>query len=491
MTKTMGMGAVALGLWAVLSPCVLAQECEGSIARYHLEYLSEGEFHIEAEFTTPTTRLDVYHFPLADRPEGQSASLHDIEAYDGRGAPVTLHYVGEGGWETDPAGPGVTHLRYRLIADHDQVDWSAGAPGKDEVAARFDQTYFFVGHAIFMIDYDWPACPVDLTIETPEGWAVSTPWAQSNGAYHALNPLNFVQNAFTLGLDQPERFTLGMTQFEWIIGKDLEAAQPQISDILRTLSGVYSDYFANAPDDHFNAYFIPHTASDGGAFQNSFAMLLASPMNQADEISWSHTLGHEVMHIWNRPGGVEVAEPDKVYWFSEGFTDYLTLKLMYQAGLIDEDRFAQRLANVLRRYELGKRFSPDISLEAAGAAKNANWEWIYGGGALVALLLDGELWQGGEDRFQAMMRAYVNETRPITSTEDMLSYMDETAGGKAREIYYWVNGRARAEDVRARLQALGLDVAYFARDEVYVRFNAPSTAQENGACVPDFLKAKE
>ena len=57
-------------------------------------------------------------------------------------------------------------------------------------------------------------------------------------------------------------------------------------------------------------------------------------------------------------------------------------------------------------------------------------------------------------------------------------------GGEAAALYAWINTRPDRLSLRARLQNLGLDVAYFARDEVYVRVE---DCQGDEACPQAFL----
>ncbi|MEZ6022789.1 MAG: hypothetical protein R3C16_05110 [Hyphomonadaceae bacterium] len=459
-----------------------AQEnCEGAAASYAVRRADADTFAVEARFERPVERLDIYFFPLADRPEGQAESIRNLRAYGANGRTVGLNYVGEGAWETSPGAP-ATRIAYRVRADHDEVDWGAGAPGKDEVGGRFDRSYFFVGHAFFLVDFGAPECPIEVTFDLPRNWVVTSPWPMQGRVATAASASNLARNAFAIGMDQPSSANRGGMNVQWLIDSRIAPIESRVGDLMNQVPSAYTAFWGAAPVDRLTTIFVADTISDGGAFEDSFAMRIAAPLSAADEISWSHTLGHEMMHLWLGANAIRGVDPDELYWFTEGFTDYLTIKLMRRAGLIDEDRLAARIANVVRRFELARRFSPDVSFADAGRNKGENWSLIYGGGALAALLLDGELSAQSPTAFRDMMRSVLaNADQPYTFAR-LMRTMDESSAGRASEIYQWLNARPSYQDIRARLAAVGIDSATFA-DEAYVAFEACHAE----SCAPDFL----
>jgi predicted metalloprotease with PDZ domain len=405
-----------------------------------------------------------------------------LRAYSEQGRAIAFNYVGEAGWETDPATP-ARRITYRVRADHDMVDWGANAPGKDEVAARFDHTYFFAGHAFFLTDFSLPACPIEVNFDLPRDWVVTSPWPMQGRTATATGPSNLARNVFAMGTDAPSTAMRGGIEVQWLADSRVDSIEPRIADLMNTIPAAYTEFWGRAPVDRLTSFFIANPMSDGGAFENSFAMLIADPVSSADEISWSHTLGHEIQHVWLGANAISGESPDDIYWFTEGFADYLTIKLMRRAGLISEDRLAQRVANLLRRYELAKRLSPDVGLSEAGASKRANWELIYGGGALVAMLLDAELSARDPNAFRDLMREVLAQSDREYSQARLMETLDASSGGAASEIFGWVNSRPAFPEIRARLARAGLDVAYFGSDEVYVAF--PTC--EAQCCAPSFL----
>ena len=473
----------AAGIACLWSASAAAQvSCGDQNTTYKVGRVDADTFSVEADFATPTSRLDVYFFPIKGRSEGQVESIKDLQAYDGNNAPISLKYVGEGGWETDSAQK-AARITYQVRADHDAVDWGDGGPGKDEVATRFDNSYFFVGHAFFVIDYDWPSCPIDVVFDLPDDWVVTSPWPMNEMTATPSTPSNLARNGFAMGTDRPKSAKLGELEITWLTSANLKPVEKRITELMEIVPAEYSEFFGGAPGQKFNTYFFSDYMTDGGAFENSFAMRVAYPLSAADELVWSHTLGHETMHLWNGAGGIKGANPERTYWFTEGFTDYLTIKLMRKAGLIDDALLQQRLANILRRFEIAKRRSPNVKLADAGAKKMENWELIYGGGALTALLLDAELSAKDPTAFRRAMRdLYAHSDEPY-ELERLMARLNASTGGKAGELVSWIEGAPSAMEIRKRLASSGIDVTNFGFDEVYVVF--PDCGKPS--CAPAFL----
>ncbi|MGH8104988.1 MAG: hypothetical protein ACREO2_01570, partial [Arenimonas sp.] len=166
--------------------------------------------------------------------------------------------------------------------------------------------------------------------------------------------------------------------------------------------------------------------------------------------------------------GVRISGDGSAYWFTEGFTDYLTVKLMRQSGLTDENLANQRIANQIRRYQIGKRLSPDVSLGAAGKQKHKNWELIYGGGAMLALLLDAELSQQSPTAFRDLMRQVQHNKGVSYDNDRMLATLDASTNGRASALMAQVNKGLTLSEIRSMLAKSGVSVEGFASDEVYV-----------------------
>lgn len=88
----------------------------------------------------------------------------------------------------------------------------------------------------------------------------------------------------------------------------------------------------------------------GNGLYHSFALCLApgSKLNDAVE----HLFAHELFHYWNGRT-LAAADPERlVFWFSEGLTDYYSLRILHESGYWDAATYARWLNKHLREYAL-------------------------------------------------------------------------------------------------------------------------------------------
>ncbi len=95
------------------------------------------------------------------------------------------------------------------------------------------------------------------------------------------------------------------------------------------------------------------TAGDGGGAADSdggveltHSVLLFEGKGRALDFGLKYVLAHELFHTWNA-GEIR---SDRLYWFSEGFTDYYARLLLLRAGLISTDEYARDVNRVVREY---------------------------------------------------------------------------------------------------------------------------------------------
>lgn len=449
------------------------------LARYRVQYLGSDRFQVEAEFAQPTSRLDLNASSPPGRPEGQAASVRELQAFDGEGKPVAIAFVGDGTWEIKQAP--ARRIRYELVADHDAVAWRAG---KEEVASKFDSTFFFVGDAFFLVDYRWPVAPIEVEFALPRDWRVTSPWEGHGNRLVAMGADALGSNAFAMGTDASHTARVGGLELTWLSDSRVGNAAAQMTSLFEQVPAAYTTFWGGAPGDRLGIFLLSDSMTDGGAFKNSFAMRLDTPLREGERPIWMHTLAHELMHIWMNQAneGIGRASGGSHYWFTEGFTDYLTIKLMRQAGLLDRATTAQRIANLIRRYQLGRRLSPGIGMFDAGDKKHDNWELVYGGGAVVALLLDAEMSRESPHAFRDMLRRLQHMQGKPMDGAALLVAMDAGTQGRASDVFKALDAGMPLAAMRERLAKAGVEVEGYATDEVYVDFAACT-----GLVCPDAL----
>jgi predicted metalloprotease with PDZ domain len=96
----------------------------------------------------------------------------------------------------------------------------------------------------------------------------------------------------------------------------------------------------------------PPGRSGGEARTNSFTLFVPKDSTLSQHL---RTFAHELFHAWNpqRLGSFELiggVEDERLYWFSEGFTDYYASLLLLRAGLISLEDYAAGYNALLKEY---------------------------------------------------------------------------------------------------------------------------------------------
>ena len=454
--------------------------CAQNFASYEVTYVSERLFEIEATFHTPHDVVGVYHQPTDERPEAQSESILNLEAFAPDNSPVSISYAGEGDWKAEEA---VSRIRYQVKADHDQVKWRHGA---DEIAHAFSGGYYFTGSAFFVGPFpEETTCPVDVAFSIPEDWKLTAPWAIDNTNGEALSMNDLHDNGFVVGpFDSVEQRAGNLLITSVFDPKIDDEVRPVVSNVLDKLLPAYTAYFEGQPAANYSTFHFAYGNSDGSAFQRSFTLQYEWPLNVTETPIWQHVLAHETMHLWT--GAVERADHE-IEWFTEGFTDYLAAKMLYQEGFLDDEGLRKQLAVIITRHQLGKRMSAGTSLRQAGENKGGNWFLIYGSGALMALILDAEMFVEEPGSFDQMMTAlYHNDSEPFTF-DRLIGFLNDHSNGRAGEIYERVDSGLRPNEINALLKPAGLGVAGYV-DQTYISFNGDCRKKRH--CAPAFIAGK-
>lgn len=86
----------------------------------------------------------------------------------------------------------------------------------------------------------------------------------------------------------------------------------------------------------------------GNGLYNSFALSLAPGSKLTDAVE--HLFSHELFHFWNGRT-LAAADPERlVFWFSEGLTDYYSLRILHESGYWDDETYAKWVNKHLREY---------------------------------------------------------------------------------------------------------------------------------------------
>ena len=174
---------------------------------------------------------------------------------------------------------------------------------------------------------------------------------------------------------------------------------------------------------------------EGSGLGNGMAVLLqGDPRNSAGGM-WAYVLVHEMIHMWCG-GALRHRSSQDEEWFSEGFADYLTMVVGGRTGVVNE---RTRLFHMGLMWGGYQGLVGEQPLTTAGRQKSRFYNFIYGGGMNVGLLLDIEIRKatGGTRRIDDLMQALYQEFG--VTDRDMDSYdVERVAGAIAGADLSWI-----------------------------------------------------
>lgn len=161
----------------------------------------------------------------------------------------------------------------------------------------------------------------------------------------------------------------------------------------------------------------------GTSLHNSFAMF-ASPKSMLMQTDYGDpnttvgfVLAHEMMHQWIGHDIKTSETPEALgYWFTEGFTDYFTLQVLYKSDLITLENYVDMLNGFLRKYWLSSQRNINNRNIASDFWRNKETQRIpYLRGFLVATVLDQRMRLVSDQRLRDMLQSMLKASDGITT----------------------------------------------------------------------------
>lgn len=259
----------------------------------------------------------------------------------------------------------------------------------------------------------------------------------------------------------------------------------RIAKDIRAIVTATADLFGGLPYQHYT--FMGHVAVDygGGLEHRNSTVLGIDPLDLQVEkrITTKHhpLVAHEFFHTWNvkrilpkafQPYDLQVEVYTDLLWLFEGFTTYYELPLLKRAGVADDERFGQIVAEMLKYYEMAlgrKRIS-------VAEASRLTWSLLYQPhehnvnrnvsyytkGMWVGLCLDHHLRMNGvKDGLDTVMRyLWSNHQDEGVGENDMPAIVKAATGVDVRtKLNGWVNGTTELPIVKA-FSDLGWEVTH-------------------------------
>jgi len=276
-------------------------------------------------------------------------------------------------------------------------------------------------------------------------------------------------------------------------------------------------FFGDTSFAHFLVALLPNDvargSSGGTGVHNAFAMHASADL-QVPGPDFEFLIGHENLHTWvpSRFGSMNSADgtDDEAlrYWFSEGFTNFLTHRLLLASGQWSLAQYARAVSRVIRSYELSDaRRRDNAAVRAQFFTDRAVGELPYQRGELLALRWDAQLRAHGQTLAgvlrSLLLPAGPASTRPSLATERLLDALTRVLGPGPRADVQRVVEQAGPIDYDAGLLgpcfvsepvqhahwALGFDGERSFRNRRVTGLVPGSAAQRAGLREGDLLRA--
>ena len=270
------------------------------------------------------------------------------------------------------------------------------------------------------------------------GWNSTSSLGKGPGPLRCTSTIERVQGALFLAgaLTLFDRDVHGSPLMVSVFGNVWQGSLEQFADLCAEIVALEREFFEDFERDPYLISLIPvgdglgrMSMRAGTALENSFACFITpdQPLQSEDDIDIPWLLAHEIFHSWNGRT-IGLAQPEQLgYWFSEGFSDFYTRRLLHRGGFLDDEGYQRSWEARRAEYDDNpERDAPATRIQEAFWSDADVGLLPYQRGDLVAGMVDQAIQQAsnGERSLDDLMRDLLRRARagegPF-STEDLLA----------------------------------------------------------------------
>jgi predicted metalloprotease with PDZ domain len=222
-------------------------------------------------------------------------------------------------------------------------------------------SYFYVMGQALWVYPDMPeTTPLHLSLHwknIPDGWALINSFGLSKPRQIVTTTLeSFRKGTFLAGDYRVKTIIINQEPVYAVTRGSFGFSDEEFHDTVKQLVQFTRDLWNSHDFPHYYVTLLPTddpSGRTGGEGQtNSFTLFLPKDSTLSKHL---RTLAHELFHAWNpeRLGGFQTiggVEDERLYWFSEGFTDYYASLLLLRAGLISLEDYAAAYNSLTKEY---------------------------------------------------------------------------------------------------------------------------------------------
>ncbi len=346
---------------------------------------------------------------------------------------------------THAPGAAIT-VRYRVVSAYEK-DPAVGDPGGNPYRPILRPAWFSaIGHGLFAGPENGEDRTADFRwMSLPAGWKVASDLDHS--AMGARLRVGDIQQSVMVGSPTLRVYTRPVNGVDMRLavlgGWSAFKAEDFASLIARVLEA-QRDYW-KAPGETYFVALTPMTPREGSmsiggtGLDDAFALYAGTDTTLEP---MRYLLAHEHMHTWSPRALGDISHPPEDealgYWFSEGFTDFLTHRTLLRAGIWSLEDFVQHVNGELMAYAVSpSREAPNSEVAAKFWTSPDVQKLPYRRGMLLALRWDYQLRQatrGARDlddvlAAQVVRAAALREAGEAPLAPDLFAELFRQAGG--------------------------------------------------------------
>jgi predicted metalloprotease with PDZ domain len=308
---------------------------------------------------------------------------------------------------TGAAHPVVVHrpgahvlLSYRLVQD-----WTGSFNYPVNFRAAIQDRWMQATGYSLLVKPNWTKNDtVDLRMswkDMPQRWTIANSLHTDSRSYKGKVSVGDLENSFFLAGD----FRLHKVSFQnrpvyFAIRGTWSFSDTALVNQTLLILATERNFWKDAGESTYLVGLAPFegTQSRNGTCMYQSFILGMSPDTRPD-LGLQALLAHEYFHRW--VGGLlQLSGPENEQtWFSEGFTEYYSYKILYRAGLINASEWASQLNAMIRKYYLSPYHHQPLSfLQNHYWDNNDSQRLPYNKGAVFAAWLDASLSKKEEGR---------------------------------------------------------------------------------------------
>ena len=223
-------------------------------------------------------------------------------------------------------------------------------------------THFYVmGQALWVYPDIPEITPLHLSLHwknIPAGWALINSFGLGKSRQKVKTTLeSFRKGTFLAGDYRIKTIIINKEPVYAVTRGSFGFADEECHQLVKQIFQVERDFWKTRGFPHYYVALLPtddepgRTGGEGRT--NSFNLYV--PKDSTSLSRHRHALAHELFHEWNpgRLGGFELiggGEDERLYWFSEGFTDYYASLLLLRAGLISLEDYVAGYNSLIKDY---------------------------------------------------------------------------------------------------------------------------------------------